>query len=169
MDETGTIAPGPLCPVSAALLFCDPAPDVLRAVEQRHAIALAVSQEKNGFPINQGEFFEIEHYRRSVVVDEQLQIRQMLHLHSAYQPDGCALPTAVLFDFPTHIQPNSQLSHRVAISRPFASAGIIGLYVVEVESHSRHLPKPQHGTAILRGIGKREGEKKEKLSVYDVL
>jgi hypothetical protein len=72
MDETGTIAPGRLCPVSAALLFCDPAPDVLRAVEQRHAIALAVSQEKNGFPVNQGEFFEIEHYRRSVVVDKQL-------------------------------------------------------------------------------------------------
>ena len=48
--------PGLSCPVSAVLLFRDPVPDVLRAVEQGHPGVLALSQKANSLQIDQPEF-----------------------------------------------------------------------------------------------------------------
>jgi len=73
-------------------------------MEQRHSIALALSQEANGFKVNHGKLLQIEHDWRSGLLDEGPNTLQMLHLHSAYQANDCSLTIAVLFDFPAHLR-----------------------------------------------------------------
>ena len=88
---------------AALLFFRDPVSDVRRAVEQRHTVSAAASQETNSFHIDQREFLEVQHDSRFTLVDQRLHARQVLGLHSAYQSNGCFVLGGMCLDFQRHL------------------------------------------------------------------